>query len=191
MLNFSIFDVDDGTLSGARDYDPSGALLRDVELRIDGRFQSNLSGWFSDNRNAAGIQAWLEGRGWIIERVANESTAWFPQQSAFNYRIFAIVATHYSDRTIQDQLRRDLSGFFNVTGISTVSPPWAGQVGTVTIDGRDRTPANYQAQTPPAATPPPGAAGSGFLDDFAKGLGISTPIALVGAGLLVVLLLRR
>jgi len=188
MLNFSIFDNDE-TLSGARDYDPSGALLRDVELRIDGRFQSNLPGWFSDNRNAAGIQAWLEGRGWIIERIANESTAWFPQQSAFNYRVFAIVGTNYSDRQIQDQLRRDLSGFFNVTGISTVSAPWAGQVGTVTIDGRDRTPANYQGQTPPAQTPAP--AGSDFLASLGSGLGISAPIALIGGGLLLILILRR
>lgn len=188
MLNFSFFD--DDTLSGARDYDPTGALLRDVEIIINGNFQSISMGILGLPNNAAGIKEYLEGKGWVIDHIGHESASWFPGLSGFTYRIFAVVGTNYSDSQIQSSLRQDLSGFFNISGISTVSPPWVGNVGTVTVTpGTNEPPANYQ--------PAPGAAvvqnpsSSGFLDSLGTGLGISTPIALIGGGLLLLILLRK
>src|SRR5690606_367917 len=175
----------------ARDWDPSGRLLRDVELQIDGFYQSN----YADSANAAGIKALLNSKGWLVEQVTNVSTAWFPGVSGFSYKVWAVVATSYSDRQVQDQIRRDLAGFFNVGAISILSAPYVPLSG-----GNGGGNATYQ-ETPkavPTATPSSASPSSNFpfpQTDFwgnlGKGLGLSTPVVILGAAVLGLLILRK
>ena len=183
----------DNTMGSAADY--GSALLRDVSLRIDGSFQSLLPSWGYDN-NADGIKTLLNSKGWIVEQVDNVSPGYFPGVSGFSYNVYAVVGSNYSDRQIQDQIRRDLSGYFNVTGVSTLSAPWTpvvngGNLGTVNVYGGSSQPtANYAGPVPPAGTTV-STGSSGVLSNLGLGLGISTPIAIAGGALLLVLLLKK
>ena len=62
----------------------------------------------------------LRSKNWIIEQVSYESGWTGPDV----YRIYAVVGNQYTDRQIQDQLRRDLAGYFNVSAVSTLSQPY-------------------------------------------------------------------
>lgn len=191
-MNLSIFD-NDQTLGDARTYDPSGTLLRDVELQIDGQFPTpGLA-----DTNANGIRNTLNGKGWMVEQVTDLAANWFPGFSGYSYRVFAVVGTNFTDRQIQDQIRRDLVGFFNVSNVSTLSAPWtppsgyvhnAGQIATVNVP---IPPANYQPILPATRNQPSAASGGGFLDQLGFGLGISTPLVLVGVGIVALVILRK
>lgn len=187
-----VFYNDNDTLGNAASY--GSPYLRDVSVRIDGNFQSNLPAWGYDN-NAEGIQTVLNSKGWIAEQVTNVSSGWFPGISGFSYEIFAVVGVNYTDREIQDNLRRDLSGFFNVTGISTTSSAYTPPTGTAYVPpGQTPPPVIYGTPTPGATpTPTQGTPTSidNFVSDFASGLGFSTPMILLGGAVLLVLIMKR
>jgi hypothetical protein len=103
----------------------------------------------------------LNGKGWEVTQVTNTSD--LPGFS-FTYRVYANVLSIYSDQDIVNAIARDLAGVFEVSGASVVgSTPAANSPNTV------------------------GAGTSAFL----TGLGISTPIALIGGGIVLFLLLKR
>lgn len=176
-MNLSVFDQG---LGSASDYGPA---YRDVVIQIDGIYQSYLPSWNVDN-NAAGIQQTLNSKGWLIEQVANISTAWFPEQSHFTYVVYAVVGNAHSDGEVVSNIQRDLAGFFNISGVSVLSTPYNGPSGQ-----QSSFPAvNYLPATPGVSLAP---AGSSFLDSLGTGLGISTPIVLLAGGVLLLIVLRR
>lgn len=193
---------------GDDDYGYPG-MLRQVDLRIQGRFAGNVSGGVlalivpllgplvNDGKDAAGIVALLAAKNWLIEDIADES-GW---TGDYVYRITATVGVNYTDSEIQRQMQRDLAGLFTVTAISTLSPPYspasggyvyqAGNLGTVNVYGGGPS-ANY-TQTPAAGNPATGGNGGGsdFLANLGLGAGISTPIALLGGAVVLALILRK
>lgn len=192
-MKFSVFDHDE-TMGSAAEYGP---LFRDVSVRIEGNYQSTLPGWSIDN-NAAGIKQTLNNKGWNVEQVTNVSSGWFPGISGFTYTIFAVVGRNYTDRQIQDQVTRDLTGFFNVSAISVISAPYVptydgGGLATVTVNGTAPV-ANYGNSLPGASASianQPGIGGGDFLSNLGLGVGVSTPIVVGGAALLLLLMLKR
>ena len=199
-ISLSILD-DDGGLGNAADYDPSGQLLRDVIVQIDGSYQTTLP-FGEPEHNADGIAEVLNSKGWLAESVSNVSTAWFPGLSHFSYRVYAVVGRQYSDSQIQNQIIRDLSGYFNVSGVSFLTAPYNGftrAAGSqyqpppntgLPPSNSGLPPANYGSSTPPAANPNAPGSNSAW-STFTSALGISTPIAIVGGGLLLILLLKE
>lgn len=191
----------DDTLGDARTYDPSGQYFRDVSFIVQGYYQSPA---LCFDCNAEGIKSRLNSRGWLIEQVTNETDAWFPQPTgAFKYRLYAVIATNFSDAQIRDQVIRDLSGFFIVTNVSFVTPPYSGPSNAstaVTKTGSSVASSpkksggsgdvNYLPSTPPIDTQT-----KSSWDDFAKslgtGLGITAPVAILGGAVLLAVLLRR
>jgi len=186
------FDSDD-TFGDASNYGP--ANFHDVVVEIGGYF---LHPYYPGYDNTAdGIMQYLNDRGWIVERVQNITQSWFPQASgSFAYRLYAVVGNLYSDQTVRDNLRRDLAELFVLTGLTVVSPAYSpsaavpprnaqapgGGIGSTTGGGL------FNVNLPPAAVGP----GAGnFLDSFATGLGVSTPIAIGGAVVIAILLLRN
>ncbi len=186
-MQFSIFE-NDNTLGDARDYDPSGQLLRDMTIRISGTQQSALS-----PVSAAGIKAVLNGKGWLVEQVSHISDSWFPGVSGFTYRIYAVIGTSFSHSAIQTQIRRDLDGYFNVNGISIESDSYSPQSPVPSSPSTPTPPINSNLPLPPAYDPnnPPAAGSSGVLDNLGLGLGISTPIVLGVGALALILIMRR
>jgi len=183
-------------------------LLRQVDLRIQGRYVNEVPAWASAlgiipvvianwGKTMQGVKAMLDNAGWIVENIADES-GW---TGDYVYRITATVGTNYTDGEIQQQIQRDLAGFFTVSGVSTLSPPYspssggyvyqAGNLGTVNVYGGGPS-ANY-TQTPPAGNPATGGNGGGsdFLANLGLGAGISTPIALLGGAVVLALILRK
>lgn len=181
-----------------------GPMFRDVSVRISGDFVRDVPTWIlplvgaiiyataDSGKNANGIKALLNNRGWIVESVADQS-GWFTGDDIF--QVDAVVAKNYSDAEIQAQMRRDLADLFIVTGISMVTPPYTVPTGTTpTIN--NPPPANYTpppggAQTPGGNNPNLPTLPTSSLDAFASSLGVSAPIAIVGGLILVVLLTRR
>lgn len=188
MMQFSIFE-NDQTMGDARDHDPSGQLLRDMTIRVSGTQQSALS-----PVSAAGIKAILNAKGWMVEQVSHISDTWFPGVSGFTYRIYAVVGTQYSHSTIQSQIRRDLDGYFNVSGVSIESDSYVPRTNTP-APSNPRPPSNSGSSNlplPPANDPnAAGSGSSGVLDNLGLGLGISTPIVLGVGALAVILIMRR
>lgn len=171
----------------ARDFDPTGLYLRDVDFRIEGDFVSSVH--FGDQ---GGIPDLLGGKGWIIGGIVNESSVW--PGSPWTFRISAIVGTDYTDRQVQDQAIRDLAELFRVSSFSILTAPYsgyvyqAGNIATVTVNGGGG--ANY-SPTPGVPTPGTSGGGSDFLSNLGLGAGISTPIALLGGAVVLALILRK
>lgn len=174
-----------------------GSGFRDVEIRIRGTFQS-ATNYYSIGNDANGIAATLNNKGWIVGQVTYETQTWFTGPDY--YRIFVVVNNVYSDREVQDQIRRDLAGYFNVEGIELLSQPYTGALINIgTFDGGtvygsgNGSGANYGQQTPGAGNPASqgGLLPSSAIDAFAGSLGISTPIAIAGGLVLLVLIMRK
>lgn len=171
-----------------------GSDFRDVEIRISGTFQS-ASNYYSIGNDANGIAATLDSKGWIVGQVTYETQTWFTGPDF--YRIFVVVHNQYSDRQVQDQIRRDLAGYFNVAGIEILSQPYSGgliNIGNIdggTVYGGS---ANYGNQTPGAGNP--NGAGDPAADkawqDFWKAVGFtaapSAAVAVIGAVALIMIL---
>lgn len=187
MMRFSIFENDD-TLAGARDLDPSGLLLRDLVVLVSGFEYSQWS-----PVSAQAIKDRLNSRGWLVDQVTNVS-GWLPGLRGFTFRLWIVAGTNYSHAQIQQQIRRDLDGWFNVDGVTIESDSYVPPPPNLPRPPAQSPPRDNTAGLPPANNPniptAPGA-GNDFLSSFGQGLGISTPIALGGAALLLVLLLRR
>jgi len=182
----------DKTLGEARQYDPSGRYLRDVSLLINGWWQSTA---LCTNCNSSGIQSRLNGKGWIVEQVVDQSTSWIPGLYGGSiYRIDAVVAKNYTDGQIESQIIRDLAGFYNVSGVTFLTPPYFGlpsnSASSLQPDAKKPTGTSYAP--PPATVDTTGNSGSydSFLKSFGSSLGISAPIALIGGAVLLALLLR-
>lgn len=182
--------------------------LRIVDIRIEGDYVGDIPSWIPNillvvyqnwGKTMQGIFAALDSNGWIISDIADE-TGW---TGNYVYRITAQVDEFYSDRQIQDQITRDLAGFFTVTAISILSAAWTGWVAP---GQTQQPPANY-SQLPPSNNPGGGNLPSigtfdggtvygsdpngGFLSSLGLGAGISTPIALIAGLIAVVLITRR
>lgn len=172
-----------------------GDGFRDVEVRISGTFQS-ASNYYSIGNDANGIAATLDSKGWLVGQVTYETQTWFTGPDY--YRIFVVVNNIYSDREVQDQIRRDLAGYFNVQGIEILSQPYTGggllnignfDGGTVYGGGT----ANYGAQTPPAGSPNGAPADNKAWDEFWKGLGLTAApsAAVVAIGVVALVMVLR
>lgn len=118
------------------------------------------------------MKAILRARGWEIDRIQGLSNTWYPG-SPLTFLIFANVGNEYSDSDIVNNARNDLTQIMTVSSVHIVQA----------------SPAQYQSLENAAAVQAD--AKSNFFDNFGTSLGISTPIALVGGGLLLILLLRR
>jgi len=175
----------DETLGEARQYDPSGQYLRDVVVLINGWWQSTA---LCTRCNADGIKSELNAKGWVVDQVTNETTSWVPGlYGGAMYRIYAIVARNYSDAQIEQQIIKDLAGFFNVAGVTFITQPYGG---LSTSSGGSSAASNYQSKLPDAKSSSAGSADE-FLKNFGKSLGISAPFAILGGAVLLALLLRR
>ena len=186
-MRFLPFDSDE-TFGDAAAY---GGGFHDVVVEISGYYQSTLPSWGYDS-NAAGIQAVLNSKNWIVERVNNVSTSWFPQASGgFTYRVYAVVGNAYSDAAVRDSMRRDLEGFFNVTGITILSPAFPPASPTQprpTGSGGSNSGGIYANPLPPSGVTP---GTTGFVDNLALGLGVSAPVAIAIAAGVAILILKR
>jgi len=168
-------------------YDGSGKLLRDMVIRVSGYQQSSLYPISAD-----GLKDLLNSKGWIVEQVSNTSDSWFPGVSGFIYRVYAVVGTNYTDSEVTNQIRRDLDGYLSVSGVTIESgsyvPPSTVPVGNT----HSANPQGGSSGIPPATVPNAGPSlGSSFVNNFAQGLGVSTPVALLGGGLILLLILKR
>jgi len=180
-----------------------GSAFRDATISVSGDFVQDVPNWIAyaagasllglgvsiadAGKSAAGIQALLNSKGWIVENVSDQS-GW---TGDYIFRIDAVVARNYSDAEILAQVQRDLSSLFVVNGASMLSQPYTVPTGT-TPSIYNPPPANYQ--TPVGGATVPGTGGistQSALDAFTGGLGITTPIAIMGGLVLLVLIMKR
>lgn len=206
-MSLSLFETDNtlGNVSAAS-YGPG---LDDFSVRISGRFVREVPQaiqyvlaaaalWASGRgQSAAGIAALLNSKNWLITRADDES-GW---TGDYIYKLQGVIGSHYSNEQIRTQIQNDLAGLFTVSGVTVLSrsnpnpsaaPVYnAGNLGTVTVYGSD--PGGYQS-TGGAVAPGGSSAGSSntdFLGSLGMGLGVSTPVVLLGGAVLLVLLMRR
>jgi hypothetical protein len=181
----------DQTFGDAWQYDPTGQYLRDVALLINGWWQSTA---LCTNCHSDGIKSTLNFKGWIIEQVVDQTTSWIPGlYGGATYRIDAIVARNYTDAQIEQQIIKDLAGFFNIIGVTFLTPPYAGLPSSASAPASDKKSAGTNYASPPVAIDPPGRSSTSndFVKSFASSLGMSAPIAILGGAVLLALLLRR
>jgi len=151
----------DGTLGNAG--------TRPVVISLSGSFYFT-SNWGTNGRD--NMAAVLAARGWDIDRIQGLSNTWYPG-SPLSFLIFANVENQYSDAAIVNNVRNDLLQIMSVSDVRIVRA----------------SPAEYTSLQNAAAAQ--ANAGSDFLGNLGTSLGISTPIALVAGGLLLIFLLRR
>lgn len=213
MMSLSIFENDStlGDISAAS----FGAGLDDFSIRVSGQFVRSvpsavqyllplisLAAWASGNwRTGATLRDLLNAKGWLITRVTDES-GWTGE---YIYKLDGVIGSHYSANQIRTQIQNDLAGLFTVSGVTILSrsnpnpaaaPVYnAGNLGTVTVYGNE--PGAYQ-NTGPAASPnnPAGNNALGnnagdFLGNLGMGLGVSTPVLLLGGLVVVAVMMRR
>lgn len=191
------------TMGNAAAYGPG---YHDVTVRVSGQFVRDVPSWIvyasgasllgvgailaDAGKNAAGIKALLESKLWIVESVVDQS-GWFGE---YIFNISVVVANGYNDAAVQQSIQQALSELFIVNGVSIVSSGYSS-AGPTIQNPPNTPPANYVPPTGGAAVP----GGSGLpsiipnssLDAFASSLGVSTPIAIAGGLVLLVLILKR
>lgn len=107
-------------------------------------------------------------RNWAVKSVS---------QSPGSFDVAVSVKQEYSDSQIINNMRRDLADVVTVTGVSVVSKSAVTYV----------TPSGFGSVNIGSA----GADDTGFLSNLGLGLGVSTPVVLLGGAVLLVLLMRR
>lgn len=163
--------------------------LHDVHLRIDGSFASgNIFA-----TGASRIEDRLWETGWYPLRVAISASIW--GITSFTFNVFVKVGDQYDDETVVRNMVRDLAGVFNVTGISVVSSGPRGSSQPPSNNPPRNNPTPQPSGTPnaglPAAANNTTAGGGDFLSNVGLGLGISTPVILLGAGVIALIVLRK
>lgn len=178
------------TLGDARQYDPSGQFLRDVTLLINGWWQSPT---LCTNCDSNGIKSTLNFKGWQVEQVVNQTTSWLPGlYGGAIYRVDAVVGRQFSDAQIEQQIVRDLAGFFNINGVTFLTPPYGGLTQTQNTASGVQSGAvgnSYKQSVGPVNSSNPSL--DSFASSLGTSLGISAPIAIIGGAVLLALLLRR
>jgi len=181
------------------------AGFRQVHVRVTGNPQS--WGFFGTIFDA--VKGTLEDANWLVDSVTASGSGVGCTNWGCTLDIFVEVNNIYSQADIEQNIVRDLSGTFGVTGISVISggnPPVsngggynggynnggyggyvynAGDLGTVTVHTGDNTGASGL----PSA--PAGASNGDYLKKFAEGLGMTTPMVVAGGVLVALVLLKR
>lgn len=164
--------------------------FRQVHVRLSGNPQS----WGVFGTIFDAVKETLANAGWAVDNVSFSGSGIGCTNYGCTIDVFVTVSNIYSQSDIETNIVRDLAGTFGVTGISVISggtPPVSdggyiydgGDLGTVTVHTGDNTGASGLPSVP--------AGGTNLLNNFATGLGISTPLVLAGGVLLALVLLKR
>ena len=179
-MRFSIFD-DDSTLGAT-------AGMRPVVLRGT----VTVSGMFSPNffNIAEWIKTALRNNGFDVVNVRTTSAAWIGYTTNIE-----IELNVFNEFTGDEARRNAIAAIEDYTANFGLNKVFHNTTLSVAYDG-------YQAPSgsnPKPSTNPPSSydhqsgtdTGSGFVENFAMGLGVSTPVAaLIGIGALIVILRR-
>lgn len=185
-MNLSIFD-NDGTLG-----DASG--FHDVHVRVNGSRPAGQ--WIFPNWNPLGLDIanQLANKLWAVLNVTSTGGTF---DSNYTFDIHVRVHDIYDDETVKSNMVRDLNPVFHVSGISIIAsgPRGTSSSSSATSTGTNSgTSTSSTAGTPNAGLPAatnPGTSGTNLLGNFATGLGISTPVALLGGAVLLILIARK
>lgn len=171
-------------LTGGSDVSVSGGAVgqvqkvpaRDVTILVSGQPLSLAGvlvpplGVYQVSGVAGQIQAALIQKNWSILSITNTS-----EQPVYqSFRIVASVESQYDYQTIVRNIRNDLGG---ILSNMTVAIEKEGPV--VFVDPNTRKPGNGGFDL------------NSILENFAKGLGVSTPVALLGGAVILILILKR
>jgi hypothetical protein len=177
--------------------------FRTVHLQLYGVPQQ--VGWFSTVDQL--VAEALANAGWAVDSVVVSGSGVESTRFGTYLDVFVEVNNIYSQADIEQGIVRDLSGTFEVTHLSVISGGNtgsngggytnsgggiydAGQLATVTVHTSDNTGASGLPSVP-QTTGGVGVGGTQFLNNLATGLGISTPVVLLGGAVLLAVMLKK
>lgn len=172
--------------------DASG--FHDVHVRVNGSRPSGYWAIPTVTSVADDIANTLRSYLWLVTNVANTGSVF---ATDYTFDIFVRVGDIYTDEQVKSNMVRDLTGVFNVSGISIISSGPRGNPAPANTNTNPGTGTNTNtgSGTPnaglPAANNPTAPSSTGFLDNLGLGLGVSTPIVLLGGGVLLLLILKK
>ena len=181
-MRFSIFD-NDSTLGAT-------AGMRPVVLRGT----VTVSGMFSPNffNIAEWIKTALRNNGFDVVNVRTTSAAWIGYTTNIE-----IELNVFNEFTGDEARRKAIAAIEDYTANFGLNKVFHNTTLSVAYDGYQHQQGGGSVPKPSSGPPstydqyPSGGGVSGFLDNFALGLGVSTPVAaLIGIGALIVILRR-
>lgn len=152
--------------------------VREVTIKVSGTFFTGIGlalpayGIYQNLGAAGNIRQILENKGWSINSV-DEGTGTGVHRT---FTISANVREEYDDATVNQNIRSHLGTIMTVTNAAIVRKSNPSYVSNV----------SNNMFTPGEAVPL-----SGMLNSLGMGLGLSTPVVIAGAALLLILVLKR
>lgn len=191
-MHFSVFDNDE-TL-GFTDWATIGVAgggvslgsgrtqrgrVRQIVFQLVGRFRMSGLGWFTDEQGE--IRDTLNGKGWNVSSVSSVGGSGIGNRT---FNIYATVNDTFSDGQAATIMSRDLESKINIASVKIVNSSVASYVNVDASAGLS------------AVNGISGGTASGdFLSNLGLGLGgglgLSSPVVLLGGAVLLLLVLKK